>query len=216
MKNELDRPTNISKLYKEISNILHTARANAYKAVNFAMVTSYWAIGRIIVEDEQNGNERAEYGKAVLEELSKKLTADFGKGFDVRELRKIRQFYLEFKNRDSLRPELTWSHYRMLLRVKDETARNWYMNEEKTSVTVNLPNNLPNKLPNKLLNNVAITYKAICDDVYATNQEIAFRANQSERTVRNHIEQLKNLNYIKRSGSKKTGHWEIIDNGVTE
>ena len=129
MTKELDKSTNIAKLYKEISNILRTARATAYKAVNFAMVTSYWAIGRVIVEDEQNGNERAEYGKAVLEELSKRLTADFGKGFDVRELRKIRQFYLEFKNRDSLRPELTWSHYRMLLRVKDETARNWYMNE---------------------------------------------------------------------------------------
>ena len=129
MTKKLDPPKNISKLYKEISSILRTARANAYKAVNFAMVTSYWSIGQVIVEDEQNGNERAEYGKAVLEGLSKKLTAEFGQGYDVRELRKIRQFYLEFKNRDLLRPELTWTHYRILLRVKDETARNWYMNE---------------------------------------------------------------------------------------
>ena len=106
MTNELDTTTNISKLYKEICSILNTARANAYKAVNFAMVTSYWSIGQVIVEDEQNGNERAEYGKAVLEGLSKKLTAEFGQGYDVRELRKIRQFYLEFKNRDSLRHEL--------------------------------------------------------------------------------------------------------------
>lgn len=106
MTNELDTTTNISKLYKEISSILNTARANAYKAVNFEMVTSYWSIGQVIVEDEQNGNERAEYGKAVLEGLSKKLTAEFGQGYDVRELRKIRQFYLEFKNRDSLRHEL--------------------------------------------------------------------------------------------------------------
>lgn len=107
MKNKLDTTNNISKLYKEISSILRTARATAYKAVNFAMVTSYWSIGQVIVEDEQNENERAEYGKAVLEGLSKKNTAEFGKGYDVRELRKIRQFYLEFKNRDSLRPELT-------------------------------------------------------------------------------------------------------------
>lgn len=106
MTKELDTTKNISKLYKEISSILNTARANAYKAVNFAMVTSYWSIGQVIVEDEQNGNERAEYGKAVLEGLSKKLTAEFGQGYDVRELRKIRQFYLEFKNRDSLRHEL--------------------------------------------------------------------------------------------------------------
>ena len=106
MTKELDTTKNISKLYKEISSILNTARVNAYKAVNFAMVTSYWSIGQVIVEDEQNGNERAEYGKAVLEGLSKKLTAEFGQGYDVRELRKIRQFYLEFKNRDSLRHEL--------------------------------------------------------------------------------------------------------------
>ncbi len=83
----------------------------------------------MIVEDEQNGNERAEYGKAVLEELSKKLTAEFGKGFDEINLRYMRLFYQTFKNCDALRHELSWSHYRMLLRVKDETARNWYMNE---------------------------------------------------------------------------------------
>ncbi|MBO6219048.1 MAG: hypothetical protein J6N81_05685 [Treponema sp.] len=77
----------------------------------------------------QNGNERAEYGKTVLEGLSKKLTAEFGKGFDESNLRYMRLFYQTFKNCDTLRHELTWSHYRMLLRVKDETARNWYMNE---------------------------------------------------------------------------------------
>ena len=93
------------------------------------MVTSYWSIGQLIVEDEQNGNERAEYGKAVLEGLSKKLTAEFGKGFDESNLRYMRLFYQTFKNCDTLRHEQTWSHYRMLLRVKDETARNWYMNE---------------------------------------------------------------------------------------
>ena len=82
MTNELAPTTNNSKLYKEISSILCTARTNAYKAVNFAMVSSYWSIGQLIVENEQNGNERAEYGKAVLEGLSKKLTAEFGKGFD--------------------------------------------------------------------------------------------------------------------------------------
>ena len=129
MTKKLDPPKNISKLYKEISSILRTARANAYKAVNFAMVTSYWSIGQVIVEYEQNGNERAEYGKAVLEGLSKKLTAEFGKGFDESNLRYMRLFYQTFKNCDTLRHELTWSHYRMLLRVKDETARNWYMNE---------------------------------------------------------------------------------------
>ena len=83
MTNELAPTTNNSKLYKEISSILRTARTNA----------------------------------------------EFEQGFDVRELRKIRQFYLEFKNCDAVRHEITWTHYRLLLRVKDETARNWYMNE---------------------------------------------------------------------------------------
>lgn len=101
MKKELNAVNNISKLYKEISIILRTARANAYKAVNFAMVTSYWSIGQVIVEDEQNGNERAEYGKAVLEGLSKKLTAEFGKGFDESNLRYMRLFYQTFKNCDT-------------------------------------------------------------------------------------------------------------------
>lgn len=109
---------NFANLYLIIRNILTNARISSYRAVNFAMVSAYWNIGKLIVEDEQNGNKRAEYGKAVLEELSKRLTTDFGKGFDVRELRKIRQFYLTFQIRDSLRPELTWSHYRMLLRAR--------------------------------------------------------------------------------------------------
>lgn len=131
MENEIVKinDKNFVDLYKNISSILRNARENVYKAVNFVMVQSYWSIGQLIVEDEQKGETRAEYGKAVLGKLSLKLTEEFGKGFDERELRKMRQFYQEFQIRDSLRPELTWSHYRMLLRVKDEKARNWYMNE---------------------------------------------------------------------------------------
>ncbi len=125
---EIIKP-NHSQLLTNIREILLSARHTAYKAVNFAMVTAYWNIGKLIVEDEQNGNARAEYGKAVLEELSAKLTEEFGKGFGVRELRKIRQFYLEFSKWDTLRPELTWSHYRLLIRVQDEQACLWYMNE---------------------------------------------------------------------------------------
>lgn len=131
MKNEIVKINDESflTLYKSISSILKNARENAYKAVNFAMVTSYWSIGKLIVEDEQNGNARAEYGKAVLEQLSEKLTAEFGKGFDTSNLRYMRLFYNTFPICDTLRHELSWSHYRMLLRVKDEKARNWYMNE---------------------------------------------------------------------------------------
>lgn len=118
-----------NQLLSNIREILLSARHTAYKAVNFAMVTAYWNIGKLIVEDEQNGNTRAEYGKAVLGELSTKLTEEFGKGFTITNLKNMRQFYLLFPKGHTLRGELTWSHYRLLIKVKDEYARLWYMNE---------------------------------------------------------------------------------------
>ena len=130
---EIDKPNQTlsasSHLFAEIREVLVTARRTAYKAVNFAMVTAYWNVGRLIVEDEQKGHIRAEYGKAILADLSTRLTDEFGKGFDERELRRIRQFYLVFPKWDALRPELTWTHYRLLIRVQNEQARLWYMNE---------------------------------------------------------------------------------------
>ena len=133
MMSEIDKSnqtlSNSSHLFAEIREVLVTARRTAYKAVNFAMVTAYWNVGRLIVEDEQQGNTRAEYGKAILSDLAKRLTDEFGKGFDERELRRIRQFYLVFPKWDALRPELTWTHYRLLIRVQNEQARLWYMNE---------------------------------------------------------------------------------------
>ena len=109
-----------SPLFAEIRQILINARKTAYKAVNFAMVTAYWNIGRLIVEDEQQGNTRAEYGKAVLADLSVRLTEEFGKGFTEANLRNMRQFYLFFPNCYALRSELTWTHYRLLIRVQNE------------------------------------------------------------------------------------------------
>jgi len=132
--NEIVPRHNMEELYASIRGILATARRKAYTAVNFAMVESYWQIGQQIVENEQRGETRADYGKGVLKELAVRLTAEFGKGFDERELRKMRQFYLQFKIRDSLRPELTWSHYRRLLNVENKQARLWYMNEAADGV----------------------------------------------------------------------------------
>jgi predicted nuclease of restriction endonuclease-like (RecB) superfamily len=133
MMSEIDKSnqtlSNSSHLFVEIREVLVAARRTVYKAVNFAMVTAYWNVGRLIVEDEQKGHIRAEYGKAILADLSKRLTDEFGKGFDERELRRIRQFYLVFPKWDALRPELTWTHYRLLIRVQNEQARLWYMNE---------------------------------------------------------------------------------------
>jgi predicted nuclease of restriction endonuclease-like (RecB) superfamily len=117
------------EFYKSIANILHSARSNAYRAVNFVMVEAYWNIGQMIVEEEQKGKERAGYGTYLLRNLALLLSAEFGKGFDERELRKMRQFYASFPIRDALRPELSWTHYRMLIRVEKETARNYYLTE---------------------------------------------------------------------------------------
>lgn len=130
MMNEMENiPVSVDDLYADIRVILTSARRQTYRAINFTMVDSYWLIGQTIVVHEQRGEARAAYGKGVLKELASRLTVDFGKGFDERELRKMRQFYLTFQIRDTLRPELTWSHYRRLISVENEKARLWYMNE---------------------------------------------------------------------------------------
>ena len=131
---ELDKHNNENNLLaSQVAQIIREARQTSYRAVNFTMVLAYWNIGKLIVEDELHW-ERADYGKAVLRNLSQRLTKEFGKGFDERELRKMCQFYRCFEIRDTLRPELSWSHYRRLISVENSEARMWYMNEAADSV----------------------------------------------------------------------------------
>lgn len=116
----------------EIKKILKNARQKAYTAVNSAMVEAYWEIGRRIVEEEQRGKERAEYGKEIVKNLSKELTEEFGKGFGERNIRNIRQFYVLFSDYEkwkSLISKLTWTHIQKVLRVSDEKARIFYLTE---------------------------------------------------------------------------------------
>ena len=122
-------PIDIKDIYLKIKETLIESRKQTYTAVNSAMDQTYWQIGRIIVEHEQNGNLRAEYGKAILEKLSEQLTEEFGKGFDIRNLRNMRNFYFKFQKRNALRSKLSWTHYRLLIKIKDDKARNWYMEE---------------------------------------------------------------------------------------
>ena len=117
-----------TRFYEQIRSILETARNQAYSAANSAMVQAYWSIGKSIVE-QQGKSERAEYGRQLLQELSKQLTHDFGKGFTASNLRNMRQFYLTFSNCYALRSNLSWTHYRMLMRVENEKARNFYLEE---------------------------------------------------------------------------------------
>ena len=119
-------------LYQNIHDVLLAARAQVRLSVNTAMVQTYWQVGRLIVEGEQGGNERAEYGKGLLPELAKRLSAEFGKGFSASSLWNYRQFYLGFPIFATAWRELSWSHFKMLLRVKDLQARAWYANEAVT------------------------------------------------------------------------------------
>ncbi|MBQ4443645.1 MAG: DUF1016 family protein [Alphaproteobacteria bacterium] len=116
------------KSYEQIKQILENTRNQVYQAANTAMVSAYWNIGKKIVE-LQGGEERAEYASDFIKELSKRLTVDFGKGFTVTNLRYMRQFYLTFPNYHSLRGELNWTQYRLLLKVADNNARLFYMDE---------------------------------------------------------------------------------------
>lgn len=116
----------ITTLYDDIRAIIINTRNTIYKAVNTGILEANWKIGRRIVEEEQAGASRAEYGQRVINDLAEKLSVEFGRGFDARELRRYRQFYLLFPKWDALRPELTWTHYRTLTVLK-QTRRLYYM-----------------------------------------------------------------------------------------
>ncbi len=142
-----DKP--LDNLYLQIRDVLEEARSTAYRAVNFAMVQAYWHIGRVIVEEEQQGQTTAGYGEYLIRELSVRLTKEFGKGFDKRNLWFMRSFYTAFEIvnavrsqsapteighavRDQLpaiRPELSWTHYRLLLKVERPDVRQFYLKE---------------------------------------------------------------------------------------
>lgn len=134
-------------IYKQIAELIIESRKQVRTAVNTTMVITYWNIGRIIVEDELKGEKRAQYGKATLKHLSEKLTSEFGEGYDIRNLQNMKKFYIYFQKshavndqlsitntvctqfdiRDAVSLELSWSHYRHLLKVENEKVRQWYM-----------------------------------------------------------------------------------------
>jgi len=117
-----------NKTYQTIKGILEKARNYVYTQANFAMVRSYLEIGRIIVEEEQKGKERADYGKNLIKDLSKKLIKDYGTAFNQRNLWYMRHFYLSFPKMNAVRSELTWTHYRILLKLNKE-IRDFYIIE---------------------------------------------------------------------------------------
>ncbi len=116
----------LDNLYHHVRDILAAARNRVWQAVNTAMVEAYWDVGRAIVEEEQAGRERADYGKRVIDGLSQRLRQEFGKGYDRSNLFHMRAFFLAYPKVDALRRQLSWTHYRLLLRVDNPNGRAFY------------------------------------------------------------------------------------------
>jgi len=134
-----NKPSN-TKFFSQIVDLLQSARNNIMRTINQTMVTTYFEIGRKIVEEEQNGKDRAEYGKSLLIDLSKVLTKEFGKGFSVTNIQQMRSFYLAYEKQQTLSAnsekaiqqtasvefKLSWSHYLKLMRIDDADERKFY------------------------------------------------------------------------------------------
>lgn len=118
-----------SELLTAIRNLLTQSRMQLHQTVNHTMVKTYWEIGRLIVEEEQKGKKRAAYGQYQIKSLAEDLRKEFGKGFTTRNLLNMRAFYLQNPIWHSVSTKLTWTHHRILLRVQDSKAREWYIQE---------------------------------------------------------------------------------------
>ena len=116
------------EFYKDIKKVLEEARKRVYRNIQSEMVMAYWQIGKMIVE-KQGGEARAKYGDGLIKELSAQMTRDFGKGFEERALREMRQFYMLFPIWASVSSELSWTHYRRLIRVGNIDAMTFYIKE---------------------------------------------------------------------------------------
>jgi len=119
---------NPENLYYKVSKLLKQAQSNVVQTVNKTMVVTYFEIGRMIVEEEQKGKERAEYGQQLINELSYRLSAEFGKGFSPTNIKQMRSFYLIYSKGQTVSDEfkLSWSHYLKLMRIDDENERRFY------------------------------------------------------------------------------------------
>lgn len=123
----------VNSIVLDIRNIMDNARKNVAQKVNNELVVAYWKIGEIIVRYEQNDSIRAVYGKQTLKQLSKTLTAEFGKGFSVSNIQFMRRFYQEYKIQQTLSVKFTWSHYCELLSISDKNKREFYEQEAKNA-----------------------------------------------------------------------------------
>ena len=118
-----------TELLSAVRNLLHESRTQLQQTINHVMVKTYWEVGRLIVEEEQKGDKRAAYGQSQIKALAQDLRKEFGKGFTARNLLNMRAFYLQNPIWHAVSTKLTWTHHRILLRVQDSKAREWYAQE---------------------------------------------------------------------------------------
>lgn len=122
-----------NSLFDSVKALIIDYRQKVYRMANSALLETYWHIGRLVVEDEQQGNAKAVYGKGTLKKLSQALTMEFGKGYDERNLNNMRAFYSAFPIWNALRTELSWTHYRLLSRLDSGSKRDYYLQEAVAS-----------------------------------------------------------------------------------
>ena len=128
---ELVKIESIDTLYQDTCQIIENARSNAVRSVDFCRVQMYWNIGKRIFEEEQQGKKRADYGKYIIRNLSKRLTPEYGSGFGPRQLERARAFYRLYPIASTLRTQLNWSQYRRLIQIEDPDKREYYELESR-------------------------------------------------------------------------------------
>ena len=124
--NKIEKGIESNMVYLQIKELMENTRKQVSIKINNILVQTYWKIGKIIIEDEQKNNERAEYGKNLLKELSKKLTKEYGKGFSKSNLFNMRKFYLKYQKFQTVSGKLSWSHYCEILSISDDKERAFY------------------------------------------------------------------------------------------
>ena len=118
-----------NSLIESIKSIIMTSRQNIVRAVNTEMISAYWNVGRLIVENEQKNMERAQYGEQTLKNLSKRLTKELGSGFSTTNLKMMRRFFIVYEKSQTVSDQLSWSHYCELLSISDTNKRSFYEKE---------------------------------------------------------------------------------------
>jgi predicted nuclease of restriction endonuclease-like (RecB) superfamily len=189
--------TELTNFYTEVKLILQQARIKAQTAVNSAMIEAYWLIGRRIVEEEQQGEKKAKYGERLLENLSKELSNEFGRGFSYANLRNFRQFYLTYPVQEicyTLCSKLSWSHNRLIMRIENNRERGYYLKEaiEGNWSVRQLERNIKSQSYRRLsqhrenqIKNHQTSIILICWILLETHMSLNFYSYQSRRNLKN-------------------------------